>query len=102
MSQADQDPRVAITTRIWALATGMMALCIPMVGISDDLAVLPLMVIIGTAVSTAVIWRSSQRRSDDTALLTQSIQELQRELARLQITSHDEDLRRKIEELQMK
>jgi hypothetical protein len=93
------DARVVMTTRIWALAIAMMGLCIPLVGIERDLVVLPVFVVLGTVLSTVIIWRPSLRRREETMLLSQSMRELQQELARLQISSTDNDLRRKIDEL---
>jgi hypothetical protein len=100
--RSEQDSRVSITTRIWAMATAMLAICIPFVGMNDDLVVLPVFVLLGTGLSTFMIWRSPRNRYDETMMLAQSIRELQQQLAHLQITSTDEDLKRKIEELRVR
>ena len=100
-SRPEQDSRVSMTTRIWAMATGMLAICIPFVDMSVDLAILPVLVLSSTAISTFMIWRNPRNRYDENTLLMSKIMELQQQLAHLQITSTEEDLKRKIEELRV-
>jgi hypothetical protein len=102
MNNAQHEPRVMMTTRLWAFAVALMALSVPMIGIERDMAVLPIMIMIGTTISTVVVWRSGSKRSDEMAMLAHSIRELQQQLARQQITSSDDDLKRKIEELSVR
>jgi hypothetical protein len=100
LHENDKDHRVAMTTRIWAMATGMLAISVGLVGVSDDMAVIPVMVIFGTIICTAIIWRSGRRRGDDMASLINVIRELQQQVARLEIESSDVELKRRIDRLQ--
>jgi hypothetical protein len=102
MSNPQHDPRVMMTTRIWGMAVAMLAICVPMIEISDDLVPLPVLVILGTVASTFVVWRSAGRQSDDSTLLSYQLRELQQQLARLEISSTDDDLRRRIEEISLR
>jgi hypothetical protein len=91
-----------MTTRLWAFAVALMALSVPMIGMERDMAVLPIIIMLGTTISTVVVWRSGSKRSDEMAMLATSIRELQHQLARHQINSSDDDLKRKIEELSVR
>ena len=53
--------KVAATAIIWSLATGIMAICIPLVKISQSGIVLPSIVMIGVSISTVAIWVSSSK-----------------------------------------
>lgn len=52
--------KVGATAIIWSLATGIMAICIPLVKMSEGGVILPLAVIIGVSISTVAIWLSSE------------------------------------------
>ncbi len=55
--------KVGATAIIWAFATGMMAICIPLVAISRSGIILPLAVILGASTSTVAIWRSGNQKT---------------------------------------
>jgi hypothetical protein len=48
--------KIGATAIIWGFATGMLAICIPLVNITDSGIVLPLAVIIGATGSTLSVW----------------------------------------------
>ena len=103
MNSAQHEPRVMMTTRLWGFAVAMIALSVPMIGIGgEDMMVLPVLVMFATTLSTIVVWRSGSKRSDEMAMLSHNIRELNQLLARQQINSHDDDLKRKIEELSVR
>ena len=54
-----QGVKIGSTAIIWSLATGMMAISIPIVKMTDTGIVLPLAVVIGVSISTIAIWLSS-------------------------------------------
>ncbi|UFP92729.1 hypothetical protein [Gloeobacter morelensis] len=56
----EKDVRVKATSTIWGCATGMLAICIPLVSIAGDgpALLLPLAVAVGAAVATAFVWKS--------------------------------------------
>ena len=51
--------KIGATAIIWGFATGMLAICIPLVSMTGSGIILPLAVILGTAASTVVVWLSS-------------------------------------------
>lgn len=97
----ERDIRLAATSKIWSYATGMLAICIPLVGITRS-PILPLAVITGAAAGTYVVWRSdNQPRSP---LLTSSVKELEQRVANLEtiISTQELDLEHKIKRLNSK
>ncbi len=53
--------KVGTTAIIWAFATGMLAICIPLTAITKSGAILPLAVIIGASGSTISVWKNSTK-----------------------------------------
>jgi hypothetical protein len=49
------DPRVQVTSTIWGYATGMLALCIPLVSLSKGAAMIPLAVTLGAGAGTVAV-----------------------------------------------
>lgn len=87
----ESDIRVAATSKIWTIATGMLALCIPLVAITKSGAILPLAVISGAAVGTVAVWRGSDNQSRS-PLLTKSINKLEQRVANLEIICSNQEL----------
>jgi len=54
-----QGAKIGSTAIIWSLATGMMAISIPLVKITNTGIMLPLAVVVGVSISTIAIWLSS-------------------------------------------
>lgn len=54
-----QGVKIGSTAIIWSLATGMMAISIPIIKMTDTGIILPLAVVIGVSISTIAIWLSS-------------------------------------------
>lgn len=54
-----QGVRIGSTAIIWSLATGMMAISIPIIKMTGTGIILPLAVIVGVSLSTMAIWLSS-------------------------------------------
>ncbi len=100
----ETDIRVAATSKIWGIATAMLALCIPLSAVTRSGPILPLAVISGAAVGTVAVWRSSDNQSKTSPLLTNSIKELQQRVANLEIicSSQELDLLNKIKQLESK
>ncbi len=48
--------KIGATAIIWGFATGMLAICTPLVNITDSGIILPLAVIVSAAGSTLSIW----------------------------------------------
>lgn len=54
-----QGAKIGSTAIIWSLATGMMAISIPIVKMTSTGVILPIAVVVGVSVSTIAIWLSS-------------------------------------------
>ena len=54
--------KIGTTAIIWGFATGMLAICIPLVSITESGTILPLAVILGATASTVVVWLSSSQQ----------------------------------------
>lgn len=54
-----QGAKIGSTAIIWSLATGMLAISIPIVRMTQTGIVLPLAVVIGVSLSTVAIWFST-------------------------------------------
>jgi hypothetical protein len=48
--------KIGVTAIIWAFGTGMLAICIPLIKLTNSGIILPLSVIIGVSLSTIAIW----------------------------------------------
>lgn len=55
--------KIGTTAIIWGFATGMLAICIPLVSMTESGIILPLAVILGAAGSTVVVWLSASQPS---------------------------------------
>ena len=53
--------KIGTTAIIWGFATGMLAICIPIISMTNSGIILPLAIIVATAISTIVVWLSSER-----------------------------------------
>ena len=56
---ARQGGKIGSTAIIWSLATGMMAISIPLVNITQSGVILPLAIVLGASFSTIAVWLSS-------------------------------------------
>jgi hypothetical protein len=97
-SEQSQDMRLKVTSRIWAFATGMLAICVPLSAATKSGAVIPVAVIAGAAIGTTSIWRSgskSSNRLED----SYKLEKLEGRIADLEaiIATQDVDLQRRIE-----
>ena len=54
-----QGAKIGSTAIIWSLATGMMAISIPLVKMTNTGIILPVAVVVGVSLSTIAIWLSS-------------------------------------------
>lgn len=54
-----QGVKIGSTAIIWSLATGMMAISIPIVKMTGTGIILPLAVVVGVSISTVAIWLST-------------------------------------------
>lgn len=95
----EKDVRVAATTRIWGIATGMLGICIPLSAITNSGPVLPVAVVTGAAVGTAVVWRDKKYQNQ---LQANQLQQIEQRLANLEtiVGSDDLDLRQRIKQLE--
>ena len=91
--------KVAATAIIWSLATGIMAICIPLIKISESGVILPLTVIVGVSISTVAIWLSGNQKSLELSNNFQKIEERVRDLEAISSSVEELDIKRKFNQL---
>lgn len=88
----DVDARVGATTRIWAFATAMMGMCIPIVSAAIHIGyiatvtvtLVPLSVLVAASFGTAVVWKSAVREPSSSTSPT-DLKQLEERMANLEI-----------------
>lgn len=91
----EHDPQVRATAAIWGIAVGMLAVCIPLVAVTNSGIILPILTILAAGVSTTAIWLSPKRiHGNSHPQLTQTIARLEERVNNLEIicSSVDWDL----------
>jgi hypothetical protein len=76
--------KVGATGIIWGFATGMLAICIPLVSITKSGAILPLVTLLGASGSTVAVWRSSRKHSATTVELLDHVKALNKRIETLE------------------
>lgn len=79
-----RNPKVRTTATIWGLATGMLAICIPLVPVAGGGVVLPLLVILGAGGSTVAMWISPERAGKEERRLVQKVETLEERIIALE------------------
>ena len=97
-------PKIATTAIIWGFATGMLSICIPIVGMTQSGVILPLAVVLGASVATVVVWRSSSKRSRTISDLTNSVQHLNERIVTLEAicSSGESDIENRLKQLELR
>lgn len=100
-SAKNRDVRVTATSRIWGIAAGMLAICIPLSAVTRSGPILPIAVITGAAFGTGAVWQSSDKKSRYNSLQPHTLEQLEQRIANLEtIAAGGElDLERKIKQL---
>ncbi len=57
--------KIGSTAIIWGFSTGMLAICIPLISMTESGVILPLAVIVGATISTVVVWLSPSQPSSE-------------------------------------
>jgi hypothetical protein len=85
-ASTQRDIRVTVIAKIWAYATGMIALSILFSGPGRDWKVilLPATIVSGAAISTIVVWGQSGYRLRDVPLTSENLEELKRRIENLE------------------
>ncbi|NEO34057.1 MAG: hypothetical protein F6K36_27360 [Symploca sp. SIO3C6] len=89
-SEKSKDTRTATTSKIWSYATGMLALCIPLSAVTRSGAILPLAVVTGATISTAVVWKSDKKAQN--LLQPHQMQQIEERLANLETIAASDPL----------
>ncbi|VEP14092.1 conserved hypothetical protein [Hyella patelloides LEGE 07179] len=86
--------KVGATAIIWSLATGIMAICIPLVNVSRSGIILPVAVIIGVSISTIAVWFSGNQKAVESARIFQQIEQRIRDLEAISSSQDFDDTKR--------
>lgn len=97
-------PKIGTTAIIWGFATGMLAICIPIVGMTQSGVILPLAVVLGASVGTVVVWQSPTKRSRAISDLTNSVQLLNERIVTLEAicSSGESDIQNRLKQLELR
>ncbi len=97
----ERDIRIAATSKIWGIATGMLAICIPLTAVAKSGPILPIAVITGAAVGTRAVWQSSDQKSGNSTLSPNNVEALEERIANLEmiIGSEEINFQRKLKQL---
>lgn len=100
-SRDTSDPRSKATFAIWGFATGMFALCIPLVAITRSAVIVPAAIAVGAGAGTVAVWRSDRRAQS--RLEEQNVRLLEERIANLEaIASHTElDIQHQLKQLEL-
>ena len=83
-SKKPKDIRLEATSKIWSLAIGMLAICIPLSAATKSGPILPLAVVVGTTLGTASVWRYSTEESTSDRQTSTKIKHLEGRIADLE------------------
>lgn len=86
MSQksTETNPKVRATNTVWTFSISMLALCIPLVAITDSGVILPLFVVLSAGVGTAAVWLGPDKRQSKDAYLAQAMKGLEERVMNLE------------------
>lgn len=77
--------KLATILGVWVIATGMLALCIPLVTVTKSGVLLPLAVISGADVATIAIWRRYDYHTINSVALANNVKDLEQRVANLEV-----------------
>jgi hypothetical protein len=80
----ERNPKVRATAAIWGSATGMLAVCIPLVAITNSGIILPLLVILGAGGGTVAVWFAPDQRHREETRLLQTVKVLEERVINLE------------------
>lgn len=84
LQEHSKDIRLTVITKIWAFSTGMLAICIPLSAATKSGPIIPIAVIVGAAVGTTSVWKTSDRKSANSHEASYKIKELEARIADLE------------------
>ncbi|MEL6160026.1 MAG: hypothetical protein AAFQ40_05880 [Cyanobacteria bacterium J06623_5] len=79
-----RNPKVRTTATIWGVATGMLAICIPLVPVAGGGIILPLLVILGAGGGTAAVWLSPEQTGKEERRLAERVEALEERIITLE------------------
>ena len=96
--------KIATTAIIWGFATGMMAICIPIIRMTKSSVALPITVVLGTTVSTVAVWLSGGQQTQKIDELINKCRVIEERLTDLETICNTQEFesRKKFEELEPK
>ena len=99
-----QVSKVFATAIIWAFATGMLGICVPLVRWTDSGVLLPLIAMLGASGSTLMVWRPPQRRSQQLPEQMANFQTLEQRVKNLETicSSPEFDLQKALKQIESK
>ncbi len=81
---SEKTSKVKATSSIWGYATGMLAICIPLVAITESGIILPFLVALSAAGGTAAVWFAPDKRQQEEVHLAQTVKALEERVINLE------------------
>ncbi|MDJ0701760.1 MAG: hypothetical protein QNJ46_00630 [Leptolyngbyaceae cyanobacterium MO_188.B28] len=99
-----QVAKVFATAIIWAFATGMLGICVPLVNSTNSGVILPFLAILGASVSTIVVWRPPNPRVRQLTEKVANLQTLEQRVKNLEAicSSPEFDLQKALKQIESK
>ena len=97
-----QISKVFATAIIWAFATGMLGICVPLVSLTSSGVILPFLAILGASVSTMMVWRPPQPRVRQLTEQVANLQTLEQRVKNLETicSSPELDLQKLLKQIE--
>lgn len=97
-----QVSKVFATAIIWAFATGMLGICVPLAGLTNSGVLLPLIAMLGASGSTMMVWRPPQHRPRQLPEQMTSLQTLEQRVKNLETicSSPEFDLQKLLKQIE--
>lgn len=93
MTQSKRGGIQAVSTSIiWLSATGMLAICIPLVEVTNGSTVVPLAVVVGATVATLAVWLAPHDSYIQHIAFADSVQELKQRVGDLEAICSSTDI----------
>ncbi|MEO1388808.1 MAG: hypothetical protein AAFV85_15835 [Cyanobacteria bacterium J06634_6] len=79
-----RNPKIRATATIWGVATGMLAICIPLVPVAGGGIILPLLVVLGAGGGTVAVWLSPEQARKEELRLAEKVEILEERIITLE------------------
>ncbi|MEC4894291.1 MAG: hypothetical protein SAL07_22950 [Oscillatoria sp. PMC 1051.18] len=100
-NQQETKVKITVTIVIWSFATGMLAICIPIVAITHSGVILPLTLILAVSGITCTLLSSPRPQIENSPKSTSNLQELEERIVNLEAicSSNEFEIKKEFKQL---